>query len=221
MTKNLRLVLRRADRALIGAGMLALAVAATGCAAIRYYPHTEELATAIHPAPVPASRVTLALPASFDMLSVVPTPKPSPAEMAKQQILAEHRCLAEALYYEARGEGVEGQEAIAEVVIHRMHDRNFPHTICGVVYQGAGHRGCQFSFTCDGELNEPKSRYAWYEAQLVAARIMTGEIQLHDITEDAVNFHAVYVQPDWANHMVRTIQIGNHIFYRWAHSRAS
>lgn len=133
------------------------------------------------------------------------------------RMLAEERCLAEAMYYEARGEGVDGEKAIAEVVFHRMRAPGFPHSICGVVYQraAAGH-GCQFSFTCNGELELPKSIGAWIRAKRLAGRILTGLIQLGDMTEDAIAFHAVDVQPGWGDHLVRTIQIGNHIFYRAA-----
>ena len=69
------------------------------------------------------------------------------------QLLAEHRCLSEVLYYEARGEGAGGQKAIAEVVFHRMNHGNYGHSICAVVYEGAGHPGCQFSFTCNGDMH--------------------------------------------------------------------
>jgi len=142
---------------------------------------------------------------------------PSAAELALERILEDQRCLAEAMYYEARGEGKEGQEAIAEVVFHRMHAPGYPRTICGVVYQGADRRsGCQFSFACDGELLQPKSSSAWARARMLAARIMAGIVRLGDITGDAIAFHAADIQPDWADQMERTIQIGNHIFYRAA-----
>lgn len=144
-------------------------------------------------------------------------PKPSLSQEAMIRILQDQRCLAEAMYYEARGEGREGQQAIAEVVFHRMHTPGYPRTICGVVYQGAerGH-GCQFSFACDGELDQPKSSGAWARARTLAARIMAGIVRLGDITGDATSFHAADIQPDWADTMERTIQIGNHVFYRSA-----
>ena len=132
-----------------------------------------------------------------------------------ERMLAEQRCLAEAMYYEARGEGVDGEKAIAEVVFNRMHSAGYPHSICGVVYQrGTTGHGCQFSFTCNGEMDEDKSAGAWSRAKRLAGRILTGLIQLGDATEDAIAFHAVAVQPGWGDHLVRTIQIGNHVFYR-------
>jgi spore germination cell wall hydrolase CwlJ-like protein len=140
---------------------------------------------------------------------------PSSAELEMVRILEDQRCLAEAMYYEARGEGRSGQEAIAEVVFHRMRTPGYPRSICGVVYQGANHGGgCQFSFACDGALQRPKSIAAWSQARVLAAKIMTGIVRLEDITGDAISFHAADIQPDWADHLERTIQIGNHVFYR-------
>jgi spore germination cell wall hydrolase CwlJ-like protein len=118
------------------------------------------------------------------------------------------------LYYEARGEGADGQKAIAEVVFHRMNHGNYGHSICAVVYEGAGHQGCQFSFTCNGELTRGKEQDAWRESEQLAARILTGEVRLRDTTGGATNYHAVSVNPEWADTLERTTQIGNHIFYR-------
>lgn len=142
---------------------------------------------------------------------------PLEQQFVVQKMVAEQRCLAEAMYYEARGEGVDGEKAIAEVVFHRMHSRAYPHSICGVVFQraAAGH-GCQFSFTCNGEMDQPKARGSWVRAKRLAARILTGLVQLGDETENAIAFHAIDVQPGWGDHLVKTIQIGNHIFYRAA-----
>ena len=125
------------------------------------------------------------------------------------------------LYYEARGEGRVGQQAIAEVVFHRMNHGNYGHSICAVVYEGAGRPGCQFSFTCNGELTHSKQADAWRESETLAAQILTGEVPLKDSTGGATNFHAVSVSPDWADTMDKTIQIGNHIFYRGTRSRDS
>ena len=68
---------------------------------------------------------------------------------------AEQQCLAEAIYFESRGEPLEGQIAVAEVVLNRVDDRSFPKTVCGVTRQGVGSgRGCQFSYACDGAPDE-------------------------------------------------------------------
>jgi spore germination cell wall hydrolase CwlJ-like protein len=135
-------------------------------------------------------------------------------DAVSNELLAEHRCLSEVLYYEARGEGRSGQQAVAEVVFHRMNTGNYGHSICAVVYEGAGHAGCQFTFTCNGELTKNKEADAWQESEMLAAQILTGQVPLKNATGGATNFHAVSVTPDWADTMDETTQIGNHIFYR-------
>ena len=135
-------------------------------------------------------------------------------DVAMAQLLAEHKCLSEVLYYEARGEGAGGQKAIAEVVFHRMNRGDYGHSICAVVYEGKGHPGCQFSFTCNGQINRPKQMAAWREAEKLAAQILTGQVPLRNATGGALNYHAVSVSPDWADTMDKTTQIGNHVFYR-------
>jgi spore germination cell wall hydrolase CwlJ-like protein len=156
-------------------------------------------------------------------VQVVEAPRPVPAaDAVMTQLLAEHRCLSEVLYYEARGEGAGGQKAIAEVVFHRMNHGDYGHSICAVVYEGSGRSGCQFSFTCNGEAKRPKQVAAWRGAEKLAAQILTGQVPLRNATGGALNFHAVSVSPDWADTMDRTIQIGNHIFYRgMPHTRDS
>ena len=140
---------------------------------------------------------------------------PSAVELAMVKFAGEERCLAEAMYYEARGEGVAGQEAIAEVIFHRMHRRNYPASICGVVYQGMDDApACQFSFACNGEMNRPKITADWRRARLLAAKILSGYTILSNVTGGATSFHAVDVEPDWSGSLERTVQIGNHIFYR-------
>jgi spore germination cell wall hydrolase CwlJ-like protein len=142
-------------------------------------------------------------------------------DAAMAQLLAEHKCLSEVLYYEARGEGAGGQKAIAEVVFHRMNRGDYGHSICAVVYEGKGRPGCQFSFTCNGQINRPKQMVAWREAERLAAQILTGQVPLRNATGGALNYHAVSVAPDWADTMDKTTQIGNHVFYRGTHTHAS
>jgi len=142
-------------------------------------------------------------------------------DAAMAQLLAEHKCLSEVIYYEARGEGAGGQKAIAEVVFHRMNRGAYGHSICAVVYEGKGHPGCQFSFTCNGQIKRPKQMAAWRESEQLAAQILTGQVSLRNATGGALNFHAVTVAPDWADTMDKTTQIGNHVFYRGTHTGAS
>src|SRR5579863_1806455 len=139
---------------------------------------------------------------------------PSAQDNALTQLIAEHRCLSQALYYEARGEGRVGEQAVAEVVFHRMNARNFGHSICAVVYEGSDHPGCQFSFTCNGDLHRPREELAWENAERLAAQILTGEVRLRNTTGGATHYHAVWVNPFWAPTLKKTAQIGNHIFYR-------
>jgi spore germination cell wall hydrolase CwlJ-like protein len=148
---------------------------------------------------------------------------PSPSELEIAQLAQDERCLAEAIYYEARGEGTEGQMAIAEVVFHRLHRPGYPRSICGVVYQGVGEGvSCQFSFVCNGEMLRRKTPTDWYRAKRLAARIISGITQLGDSTDGATSFHAADVEPGWADSLERTVQIGNHIFYKpLARSQAS
>jgi spore germination cell wall hydrolase CwlJ-like protein len=133
---------------------------------------------------------------------------------AQQTVLAEHRCLTEALYYEARSEGVKGEKAVAEVVFHRLNSGKYGNSICAVVYEGADRKVCQFSFTCNGDMDRPREILAWNQAEELAAQIFTGEVRLRNFTGGATFYHASYVKPYWAPTVKRTTQIGKHIFYR-------
>ena len=193
----------RSDRVLVAAMgiILATASAAIG-ASLTNHPSTDKVAAA-----KPAVQVIEAQGPATDA--------------AMTQLLAEHKCLSEALYYEARGEGASGQKAVAEVVFHRMNHGVYGHSICAVVYEGKGRPGCQFSFTCNGEMDRPKQMAAWRESEKLAAQILTGQVPLHNATGGALNYHAVSVSPDWADTMDKTTQIVNHVFYRGSHTRAS
>ncbi|HEX4295679.1 MAG TPA: cell wall hydrolase [Rhizomicrobium sp.] len=227
MTQKSKDVLMRSDRVLVIAlaVILAAASAAVGAAATNHQYTDKVAAVAVKPVVVtPAAAIAPAV--------VAPVPAPAPAtrsvrvasaaDMAMSQLLEEHRCLSEVMYYEARGEGQDGQMAVAEVVFHRLRHGQYGHSICAVVYEGAGGSGCQFSFTCNGELAQHRSPSAWRAAEILAARILTGQTALRDITGDATHFHATSVSPDWAddNGMERTAQIGNHVFYRHVRSHA-
>jgi spore germination cell wall hydrolase CwlJ-like protein len=215
MNQKSRDALLRSDRVLVAALSIVLAVvsAAVGAAA-GYRPHTEQIKTVVvvKPAiPAPPVAAVDAAPAAAQ-----PADKLQVEDLIMNKLKAEHRCLSEVLYFEARGEGVKGQKAVAEVVFHRMRTGNYGHSICAVVYEGADKRGCQFSFACNGDLKHAKAQGAWLRAQILAARILTGEESLADVTGGATSFHAVSVQPDWANELQRTVQIGNHVFYKHA-----
>jgi spore germination cell wall hydrolase CwlJ-like protein len=155
---------------------------------------------------------TLGAAVSYRAVPVAQVAQTTALPNAQEMILAEHRCLTEALYYEARSEGAQGEKAVAEVVFHRMHAG--ARSICAVVYEGANRKVCQFSFTCNGELDRPRDARAWQKAEEMAARILTGEERLRNSTGGATNYHAVYVKPYWAPTLMRTARIGKHIFYR-------
>jgi len=190
----------RSDRVLVAALGIILATASAAIGASLTY----------HPSPVKVA----ALPKPVvQVVEEAPTPV---TDVVMAQLLAEHKCLSEVLYFEARGEGLSCQKAIAEVVFHRMNTGNFGHSICAVVYEGKDRPGCQFSFACNGEARRPKQRSAWRASEKLAASILTGQIPLKNATGGALNFHAISVQPDWADTLEKTTQIGNHVFYRRA-----
>ena len=123
-------------------------------------------------------------------------------------------CLTAAVYYEARSEPADGQRAVAQVVLNRVRDRAFPHSVCGVVYQGVGSgKGCQFSFACDGSMDRPREPGAWGRAAQVAVAALSGDVMA--AVGNATFYHAGYVLPWWASSLTRLGSVGSHIFYRW------
>jgi spore germination cell wall hydrolase CwlJ-like protein len=138
-----------------------------------------------------------------------------PAEFKKAgRSRTELDCLAEAVYYEARSESVRGQYAVAEVVMNRVKDKNFPDTICGVVFEGHFREtGCQFTFTCDGSrLAQPRGE-SWDRARAIALNVRLGLNK--PVTRKATHYHTDYVDPYWSDSLVQTTVIGTHIFYRF------
>ena len=141
--------------------------------------------------------------------------RPGRAENRMKRAGAERElhCLTEAIYYEARGESIEGQIAVAEVIMNRVESARYPDTVCGVVSQGADRRNaCQFSYMCDGEPERMTEKNAVKRARDVAILLMKGERR--DLTEAATHYHADYVNPYWAKKLERTAQHGTHVFYR-------
>lgn len=123
-------------------------------------------------------------------------------------------CLTQAAYYEARGEGVEGMRAVAQVVLNRARHPAFPRSVCGVVFQGSGRKvGCQFSFTCDGSMRGAVNRAAWDRARNVASAALSGAVYAG--VGNATFFHTTAVTPSWRNSFLRVAQVGNHVFYRF------
>jgi len=128
---------------------------------------------------------------------------------------AEFRCLAEALYFEARGESVKGQFAVAEVIMNRVDSPRFPSTVCAVVKQGTGRKhACQFSYTCDGQPEQIHEPAAWERVSKVAQAVLSGAPRA--LTKGATFYHTTAVRPSWSRAFTRTAEIGEHLFYRAA-----
>lgn len=150
-----------------------------------------------------------------------------PAHLIKAEDMSRQmKCMAEAVYYEARSEATSGQLAVAEVIMNRVRDHRYPNTACDVVYQGATRTtGCQFTFTCDGALARAPRGTRWEKAQAIAAHVMLNLEEQR--TGGATHYHATYVNPVWNAGLIKTSRIGTHIFYRfprgaeWASARAA
>ena len=123
------------------------------------------------------------------------------------------KCLAEAIYFEARGEDVLGQYAVAEVILNRVDSKDFPNSICKVVSEGATKlHACQFSYNCDGKpeyVNDLKS----YKRILKLSNMLDGGAA-RILTDGATFYHSRAVAPSWMSKMIKTSEIGGHIFYK-------
>ena len=123
-------------------------------------------------------------------------------------------CLAEALYFEARGETVRGMFAVAEVIVNRVASARYPDTICEVVNQGTGRKfACQFTYTCDGRKERITEPRAYERVGKIARLVIDGEAPM-DLTKGATHYHTKAVRPRWSRVFPRTTTIGYHHFYR-------
>jgi len=134
-------------------------------------------------------------------------------------------CLAKNIYHEARNEPFAGQFAVALVTLNRVYDKNFPNTVCDVVYQGIHTKDgfpkrdrCQFSWYCDGVSDVTANVKAYEETQKIAnlAMISYGSMKSQglDYTEGAIYYHTHEIKPRWSNSYPKVGRIGDHIFYR-------
>lgn len=142
------------------------------------------------------------LPYSEDWLASLPAPKGD----------AQWDCLRSALYFEARGETIQGQFAVAEVILNRRDAAGFPKTVCGVVKQD-GDGTCAFSFMCDGLSDQMRDPAAADRAGKIARVMLDGAPR--PLTAGATFFHNQDVSPKW-RHLTKTAAIGAHLFYRTA-----
>lgn len=126
----------------------------------------------------------------------------------------EQRCLAEAVYFEARSEPEAGQAAVAQVVLNRVKSGLYPTNVCGVVYQNR-HRymGCQFSFACEGKALRIADGPSWQSATRIASAVIEGRTYLSEVG-GATHYHADYVKPGWSRRLTKKDVIGRHIFYQ-------
>jgi spore germination cell wall hydrolase CwlJ-like protein len=132
-----------------------------------------------------------------------------PKDSTRQQ-----RCLAEAIYFEARSEPEDGQAAVAQVVLNRVRSGLYPANVCGVVYQDRNRPfACQFSFACEGKSLRVEEPGPWSVASRIAQDVTDGKIYNQKVGA-ALNYHANYVMPYWASTLKRVDQIGHHIFYQ-------
>lgn len=151
--------------------------------------------------------------------------------------IEEARCLAENIYHEARNQGTAGWLAVAAVTMNRVIDNRFPNTICEVVFQAETreswktkskkdipdadrifypirHR-CQFSWYCDGKSDDINNVSVYMEIMSFSRLLLTSQAVMFDITDGATFYHADSITPSWAKSKIKTIEIGDHIFYRW------
>lgn len=134
-------------------------------------------------------------------------------KLANANAREELDCLAEAVYFEARGEPLEGRVAVAEVILNRADSAFWPDTVCDVISQGSDQRNaCQFSYKCDGKPEEIDDRPAYRAALTLAEFMMQGAPRRR--ADGATHYHAASVSPDWAGALEQVAEVGQHIFYR-------
>jgi spore germination cell wall hydrolase CwlJ-like protein len=124
------------------------------------------------------------------------------------------KCLAEAVYFESRGEAVRGQMAVAQVVLNRAFSGYYPTTVCGVVYQNKyRHLACQFTFACDNNPDVIREPDMWERAKKIAKATLDGLVWLPEVGK-STHYHAYWVRPSWVSEMKRMYKFGVHTFYR-------
>ena len=152
----------------------------------------------------------------------------SMSSIAKADFNDEVYCMADNMYWESRNQTFHGLLAVGQVVMNRVHDPRYPNTICEVVHQGPTRKSwkdpsvyypirdrCQFSWYCDGKPDDiPEVDYEIYEF-IRSMAIKVAQDYFNDITDGATHYHAYYVKPEWASTKTKTLQIDDHIFYRW------
>lgn len=179
-------------------------------------------ADGVHPTAVPApgGQLNLTIPA---YTRVVPPASDLTDGLTEDWLMtqpmpdgdAEWQCLTEAIYFEARGESLQGQVGVAEVILNRVDSPLYPRSVCGVVKQ-RGSGGCQFSYICDGRTDRMREKASADLAGRIARAMLDGAPR--QLTDGATHFHTRSVRPGWSKRYAHTTTIGAHIFYRKAGS---
>ena len=189
-------------------------------------PAEQELKLASLPSPEIASASPILTPAVPSTpvaipLSEVPLPRAAPPippavrlGLKDKEYARAQRCLANAIYFEARSEPIRGQMAVAQVVLNRAFSGFYPNDVCGVVYQNANrHLACQFTFACDGKSKLITERGHWAVANRIARQTLDGQIYVAEVGK-STHYHASYVHPNWVREMKKLVRFGVHSFYR-------
>jgi spore germination cell wall hydrolase CwlJ-like protein len=142
----------------------------------------------------------------------------TPAErlgLLDEKLRAKHeKCLTDAVYFEARGEAVRGQIAVAQVVLNRAFSGFYPNNVCGVVYQNKHrHLACQFTFACDNVADVVREPDMWDRAKKIAKAMLDGQLWLPEVGK-STHYHAYWVRPSWVHEMKKMYKFGVHTFYR-------
>jgi spore germination cell wall hydrolase CwlJ-like protein len=195
---------RAAKRALIA--MAAVGVTA-GAASAGKSANAEAYAQALeqgysHPPSAPAEGQAPAKPAA----APAKAPAKAPLKRDPEQARAID-CLTAAVYYEARGETPAGQAAVAQVVLNRTRGGGYPKSVCGVVYQRASAKACQFSFVCNGAMRGARERAAWISSRRIAARALAGHVMA--AVGRATCFRALARRPGRDD----GVKLGHQVFY--------
>lgn len=145
------------------------------------------------------------------------------AEAGENGFADERVCLAKNIYFESANQPDAGRVAVAQVVLNRVEDLQFPNSICEVVYQAKTRTNwkgeevpilnkCQFSWFCDGKSDEPTDSITWMQSIRIADQVM---FDLNfDLTEGALYYHTIQIDPYWNDYLTPTVIINDHIFYK-------
>ncbi|HEY7810541.1 MAG TPA: cell wall hydrolase [Allosphingosinicella sp.] len=163
-------------------------------------------------APQEAVAINAAVP-----VSDLPNPQAKPFSITfatSSDRLRAIECLTAAVYYEAATEPLDGQRAVAQVVLNRARHPAYPKSVCGVVFQGHERAtGCQFTFTCDGAIRRTPIASIWARARHVAEQALAGKV--YAPVGWATHYHTNWVVPYWSSSLTKLANVGTHIFYRW------